>query len=403
MLLTVALTAGHDVVASDHPTEGASEPPPDEAMVPLRQRIGLPPAFEPIFMHQLEGWANAAGGRRRDATLTGLLAFGAEVDSEAAGWWPGGRFHVTGLGLYGGNITGAVGDAGVASNIAGVSTVRLFRAWYQQRWLDGDVDVKAGIVALDDDFMVLPSAQLFLYSGFGTAQTEALDTPAPIYPLGSLGARIALRPHHAWTLSLGAYDGDAGDPTEHRHVSELAPTSDGGAILLAETLWQTAPGGRALTLGLGGFAHTGRVADGGSPPRRRGLGSAYLMLERELGRLGASTLVAFSHVAVALPDDRAVAIAYGDAGFVLDGGLWSLPHDRFGIGWAWTAFGDEPTQAQRQATTERVSTAESVLEITYEAAFRSWLALQPAMQWHRTPRLSARDALVLALRVTSTL
>ena len=32
--------------------------------------------------------------------------------------------------------------------------------------------------SLDDDFMVLPSAQLFLNSGFGTAQTEALDTPA---------------------------------------------------------------------------------------------------------------------------------------------------------------------------------------------------------------------------------
>lgn len=389
MLCSVVLTVAEEVTASD------------DAMVPLRDRIGLPAGYEPIFVHQLEGWANAAGGRRQAATLTGLLAFGAAIDTEAANGWRGGLLHVTGLGLYGGNISGAVGDAGIASNIAGVSTVRLFRAWCGQRWLDGDVDIKAGIVALDDDFMVLPSAQLFLNSGFGTAQTEALDTPAPIYPLGSLGARMLLRPHREWTLALGAYDGDAGDPNEHRHVSGLALTSEGGAILLAEVLWRGEPGGRALTLGFGGFAHTGLVADGGMPPRQRGLGSAYLMLEHELGRLGDSTLVAFSHGAVALPGDRAVAIAYGDAGFVLTGGLWSMPYDRFGIGWAWTAFGAEATGVRRQMATERVSSAESVLEVTYGAAIRSWVALQPAVQWHRAPRLSARDALVLAMRVTS--
>lgn len=398
-LTQAALAAALGCVAVTVATE---VPASDEDWSPLRARIGLPPAYEPLFAHRLEGWANVAGGRRRGATLTGLLTFGAEVDTEAAGWWRGGRFHVTGLGLYGGNISREIGDAGIASNIAGVSTVRLFRAWYGQRWLDGRLDVKAGIVALDDDFMVLPAPQLFLNSGFGTAQTEALDTPAPIYPLGSLGARVALELHHDWVVKLGAYDGDAGDPTERNHVSDVALTNEGGAILLGEVLWRTAPGDRALTLGLGAFGHTGLVTDRGVPPRRRGLGSVYVMAEHELGGLGDSMLTGFAHGALALPDDRAVAVAYGDAGLVLDGGAWRRPHDRVGLGWAWTAFGAEATRARRATTRERVSVAEAVLELTYEAVIQPWLALQPATQWHRRPRLGGRDALVVALRVSST-
>ncbi len=304
-----------------------------------------PPVWlEPTASQMSAVWANVAGGERRAVVYTGLLSLGARVDLGAADVWPGAHFGIAGLALQGQNVSPtAVGDAGIhltsltcgslrappaswlrlriVSNIAGVQTVRLFKAWYEQSLLDGAVRIKAGQLALDDDFMVLAPALTFLQSGFGTPQTEALNKPAPIYPLGALGLRVAVEPSDAWGVRLGAYDGDAGAEADHPYASDLALTADQGVILLSEVSRR----GERTTVSMGGFAHLGRLrnfaigagASRWNGGRQRGLSSGYVSLAHTLGEWQGSTLTSFARVAIAGPRRLARVVGYADVGLVL--------------------------------------------------------------------------------------
>lgn len=357
--------------------------------------LGVPAAFTPIATQSSEVWVNAHGGFRGDTVYTGLLTFGGNVDLDALGIVPGGSVQLVALGIQGGNISNAVGDAGIVSNIAGQETVRLFNWWYEQTWLDDRLALKGGQVALDSDFMVIDAAQLFLSSGFGTPQTEALNTPAPIYPLGALGARLRVD-LNPLTLRVGVYDGDAGAEKAQPHTSDLALDGSSAVITAVELSWQATEKAKAT---LGGFAHAGEFPDQETGELVRGLGSAYAAYEHTLGRWRGSELVAFARVAGAFPVARTAVVLYGDAGLVLSGGAWRRPDDRLGLGVAHTLFGDDHVRAERAAGQD-VSLAETVLELTYELVPLPWIRLQPSGQVIVGPHFSHRDAVVLGFRGT---
>lgn len=361
---------------------------PPKAPSPI-DRLELPAAFRPRLGQIAEAWG-AVAGRRRALVYSGRLAFGGTLDLDAAGWVPGATLSATGLGVQGDNLSAdTTGDASVVSNVAGVNAVRLFQAWYQQRLFDDALQARAGILAIDDHFMVLDSALLFINSGFGTSQTLALNTPAPIYPLGALGAYLRGRPSETLELRFGAYDNDAGDPTALRYFSDLNLSAEDGGIFLGEARWS----GDRWTLAAGAFAVSGRPTREDAP---RGVGSAYLMVENTVGQLDASAVTLFAHGAFAGPTGHVVVDAYADAGVTMDGAAWSRPHDRVGLAAAWTRFSPSYVTDRVEAT----STGEAVLELTYRASIWSWLYLQPDLQYLRAPKNAPDDdAVALALRV----
>lgn len=377
----------------------------------------LAEAVSPILRQDSELWGNPYGGERQKLVYTGLLAFGGEVDLEQAGMSRGTSLGAVGLWIQGENLsTFAVGDAGIVSNIAGEPTVRLFKWWLRQKWLDGRVDLKLGQLPLDDDFLYLDSAQLFINSGFGTAQTLALNVPAPIYPLGVLGTRLAVRPTDQLEFLFGAYDADAGSPRRSPHVSDLNLNVDQGAILLAELSYHPEFVGRSTRLSLGGFHHAGNVSDFGKERESlssaetdsdfdstgRGLGSLYAMAEHALWETPGKSITVFSHGALAFPSPHAVTSAYFDVAMVMQGGWWSRPLDRLGVGYAFTHFGDEYLEAQRLQEHNRTS-GEGVAEVTYLLQIAQKLGLQPSFQWIFDPHYSQDDSLVLALRLSLSL
>lgn len=374
----------------------------------------LAEGISPILSQDSELWGNPYGGERQELVYTGLLAFGVEVDLERAGVSRGTSVGALGLWIQGDNLsTLAVLDAGIVSNIAGVPTVRLFKWWFRQKWLDGRIDLKVGQLPIDDDFLYLDSAQLFINSGFGTAQTLALNVPAPIYPLGTLGTRLALLPTDQLEFLFGIYDADAGSPRRSPRVSDLNLTVGQGAMLLAEISYRPEVGGRSTRLTLGGFHHAGNVSDFGEElssaridtdfdATGRGLDSLYVMTEHALWENQGKSIIAFSHGALTFPSAHAVATAYFDLGVVMRGGWWSRPADRLGVGYAWTRFGDEYLGAQQLRGRNRTGT-EGVAELTYLLRIAGQLSLQPSLQWIFDPHFSQRDSLAAALRLSVSL
>lgn len=397
---SVALPAS----ASADPALSADESkrPPSLLDAPPREVFGFPPAFTPIASQQSEVWWNPLGGFRTEVVYSGLLTFGAHVDFGEAGWIPGGAIEIRGLGIQGDNIsTDAIGDAGIVSNIAGVPTVRLFKWWYEQSWLDESVRLKAGQLGLDDDFMLIDSAQLFLHSAFGTPLTQAVNARTPIYPLAALGLRLAVEPNDDWEILFGVYDGDAGLESENRHVPDLALSADQGALLFAEVSWRPSTSKRPLRLALGGFAHVGLFADNETGDERRGVGSTYVMLEHTVARWRGSDVTVFSHAEVAFPFSRTSISGFADAGITVSGGVWSRPDDTLGLAVAGTVFAEPYVAASRRAGDD-VTAREATVELTYELVPIPWVALQSSAQWIVDPHFSGADALVFGTRLSVT-
>lgn len=374
------------------------EETPSLLIAPPQRVLGVPEYLELVLRQTSEIWANPIGGARRTTVYTGLLEFGAEFDLGGAGWLPGASVGAFGLFIQGVDVSAqGVGDAGVVSNVAGQATLRFFSAWYEHRWLDDRIRLKVGVIPLDDDFMIVDSAMLFVNSGFGLIQTLALSVPSPVYPLGAFGLRVHVQSSEAWTFQVGVYDGDAGDESDDRYASDLGWSHQQGATLVAEASWSPAFA-RGRIAG-GGAVHFGLVPNYAKSEDERGIGILYMMFERRLTDAFPSELVVFAHGSVAVPGRRALAVAYVDVGAVWGGGGWSRPADRIGLGLAWTRFG-APYVENLRRNAQFVTASEWVGELTYELWLLPWLRIQPTVQWIGKAHFAARNALALGLRAS---
>lgn len=274
---------------------------------------------------------------------------------------------------HGGNPSDSALDLGAISNIAGISTVRLFELFYALEL--GASRLRVGMLAIDDDFMVIERAALFVQSGFGTPQTLALNLPAPIYPLGALGVTFEADVTSVLQFELGVYDADAGDPRAHPWIGDLALRSEQGGVALAELRLRFA----GAELQLGGL---GRL---GPQP----VAAVHLSIEGTLLAQADWQLEGFLRGAWAHPSEEVVAEVYLDAGLQL-GGL--------GLGLASTRFGPGAGRRRHRQGWE------TVLELTYRwVVLEQRLSLQPDLQWVSQPaaELGSGHALAAGLRATA--
>lgn len=363
--------------------------------------LGLPDGVHPSLAQHSELWGNLRGGRRQLAVYTGLLQFGLSLELDTLLGTPAPRVFVQGLWLQGQNISkSAVGDAGVVSNIAGRSAVRMFLLGAEQVWSDGAVALKLGLLAVDEDFMVLEHAALFINSGPGNMQTFALNVSAPIYPLGGLGARLALHPIDSFAVQLGVYDGNAGLGSSDNFGLSPSLSADGSVLFIGELTGRLQHRNTdRLRISFGVYTHLGVVDDYAGHHQRRGLAGLYAMGEARLWTYRGSHLRCFLHAGLATPSRHAMAVGYLDAGLHLTGGAFRRPMDDLGLAWTFTRFGPEYLRSTRSDGLD-VSGSEHVLEFTYRLAVLPWVHLQPTLQWVHHPHYSLRDALVAGLRLS---
>ena len=235
-----------------------------------------------------------------------------------------GAAHVVGFAIHGEGLTERLNEVlGVSNNVAD-EEVRLFEAWLDQPL--GPLVLRAGLLSADQEFIVADSSTSLIAATFGIIAMFSYNIETPVYPIATPGA--SLRFEDEISVRAAIYDGEA------INVHGI-PTELGDELL---GMFEVGAG----PLKLGAWHHTARK------------NGYYAVADRELG----TTAGAFARLAVA-PDTPMPL--YIDAGVRY--GLRERDALSLGLAFARSDVG-----------------AQTLVELTYQAAVTKWLAIQPDLQ-----------------------
>jgi porin len=161
-----------------------------------------------------DGFWNASGGLEQQGTYLDLVEISADFDLGRALQSRDLLAHLSLIHTNGTELTKHVGDAMVVSNIEAVDHPTVFEAW-----LDWGMDtagrwsLRTGFYDLNSEFDTTESRGLFLNSAYGIGQEIAQtgEYGPSIYPVTSLGARIAWQPRDPWAIRLAVLDAVPGE------------------------------------------------------------------------------------------------------------------------------------------------------------------------------------------------
>jgi porin len=184
---------------------------------------------------------NLTGGVREGFEYDGLTQLILQLDTQRAFGWYGGTFNISALQIHGRNLSADnLHTLQTASGIEADRAIRLWELWYQQKFADGQVDVKAGQQSLDQEFIGSQNAGYFVNTMFGWPMVPSADLPGggPAYPLSALGVRLRARPTDSLTFLAGLFNGspvanNSGDPQQQNPSGTSFPLN-GGVLAIAE-------------------------------------------------------------------------------------------------------------------------------------------------------------------------
>ncbi len=428
LLLPLALAAGS--LLGTNPLRAEES----DAAVPFLERdqitgdwAGVRPALsdhgvEIFGGYTVEVWGNTSGGLKTGTVYTGLLDFGAEVDLEKAIGWQGATVSTTWLWLSGRDASeDLAGNFLTISNIAGFNTLRMFELWFQQNLLDDKISLRFGQLSADSEFLGSDYAGLFLNGTFGWPAFAYMNLPegGPGFPMGTLGARLALNPTDWFTFQTAAFQGNVFAQDENRHGFRWSLEAETGFTFLneAQVRWNQ----REEETGLPGQAkagvwfQTGAYADALADSTASGNYGFYGILDQMLFREPSTEVPApaglskdgksvagtkdfkapvtwqksdqglgwFGRVGF-LKGDRNFVNFYFDTGLTYKGLIPTRDEDTLGLAFAYAQLSNG---AQNSLSDEGSSPAgaEMVLELSYQAVLTPWLIVQPDLQYIINP------------------
>lgn len=392
--------------------------------------------------YTVEVWGNTTGGLKTGSVYTGLLDFGAEVDLDKALGWKGASISTTWLWLSGRDASeDLVGNFLTVSNIAGFNTLRMFELWFQQNFADDKVSLRFGQLSADSEFVISDYSGLFINGTFGWPAFAYMNIPegGPGYPMGTLGARLALNPVDWFTFQSAVFQGNVFAQDVNRHGFRWSLEAETGYTFLNEAhiRWNQREEETGLPgqLKAGTWFQTGNSADALAESTGSGNSGYYLILDQMLYREPGESAPAgltkddktvldakggksfkapvpleksdqglgwFGRIAFT-PADRNFVGFYFDTGITYKGLLPTRDNDTVGvgIGYAQLSNGARSSLADEGASP---TGAEIVLEFTYQAEITPWLVVQPDLQYIINPGGSSglNNALVVGGRASVT-
>jgi porin len=280
--------------------------------------------------------------------------------------------------------------------------------------------VKAGQQAADVEFFDSQTDDLFINGTFGWPAIKATNLPAggPSPPIAVPGLRVKAAPTDEITVFAAIFNGNPaapgpGDP-QLRDKHGLAFRVNDAPWLIGQVRYDyaLAAGGRALPGNItpGAWYHTGDFDDqrftaaglsladpagNGIARKLRGNFGLFGVIEQTLYRPASVTekgvsasvpgITAFARAAYS-PPDRNLIDFYADAGIGFAGLVPGRPIDRFGAAIAYMHISkdarrlDTDAQAFAGAPTP-VRSAETLIEVIYEAHVKPGWLLQPFFQY----------------------
>lgn len=375
--------------------------------------------------YTVEVWGNTTGGLKEGTVYTGLLDFGANLDLEKLAGWQGASVSTTWLWLSGRDASeDLVGNFLTISNIAGFNTLRMLELWFQQNLLDDKISLRLGQITADSEFVISDYAGTFINGTFGWPAFMYMNLPAggPGYPMGTLGARLALNPVDWFTFQSAVFQGNVYDQNVNRHGFRWRLDGENGFLFLneAQVRWnhrdeETGLPGQAKA---GMWIQTGQLADTLAASTTSGNYGWYFILDQMIYREPSAELPPptgkskdgksvvdskggksfkepvkmeksdqglgfFGRIAFT-KEDRNFLNFYFDAGLTYKGLIPTRDNDTLGVAFAYAQLGNTAQGALIDEGSVGVG-AEMVLEATYQAQITPWLIIQPDIQYIINP------------------
>ncbi|HEX9168577.1 MAG TPA: carbohydrate porin [Roseiarcus sp.] len=391
---------------------------------------GLRPALDKYgvqltILENVETFGNLSGGVQQGFEANGLTTVTLQMDTDKAFGLKGGTLNVSGLQVWGGNLT--ANNLMVLQTLTDVEApvgVRLWELWYQQKFGD-KFDIKVGEQSLDEEFTIAPTANSFFVSamsGWPGVPTINLPGGGPAYPLAGLGVRGRVQLTDSVTLLAGVFNGSP-IPRNSPNVAESNPNGvsfplDTDTLAIAElqyALGSSASGKPSSDAPLPGVYKIGAWYDSykfndqqsdtiglplasplsnGDPATHHGDFSLYGVMDQMIWRSKDNTnrsLNVFFRPMFTPYQDRNLVSASINAGFALKAPLPTRDNDIFGVemGTVWASSGasnfDRQMQFFQPSAYTPIRGSETFIEASYQfQVVPSWV-IQPDVQYFINP------------------
>ncbi len=359
--------------------------------------------------------ANPTGGLAQGAAYSHQVDLGTDLDLAKLAGLAGGSLHVTFTERTGYSLSQSfIGNIISVQEIYGAGqNVRLAELAYQQSLFDGRLETRLGWVHASDDFASSPLYCYFQNNGLCGQIATVINSGFTIFPTGSWGGRLKVRPVEDVYLASGVYEVN---PTLALPANgfKLGTSGATGVVLPAELGWEPrfGPGGLPGRYRVGGYYDTSEAPYlgapvGGPPATATGRWGFWLQGDQMLYRPAPDSprsLWAFAVFGYAGPA-TALLQTYWQFGLVNKGTFAGRDHDTIGLAvnssWISSALVAAQNQANMLAPgSVPLQSSETTIELNYRAHFSPWLSLMPNVQYVIQPngQSTIGNALVLGLQ-----
>ncbi|MET0219496.1 MAG: carbohydrate porin [Tardiphaga sp.] len=425
-------------------------PDPDTGESTITERtLGLLPnpiekqgvKFAATYIGEVMG--NASGGLKQGTFLQGRLNLAADLDFNKLAGWSGLTMHANIFAIHGDGLSRSnLQNFMVTSGIEALPAVRLYEAYFEQKFLHDKWSVRFGQLAADSEFIATKYTDVFTNASLGWPAITSVNLPAggPSPPLAAMGVRLygQLSDHVTWLAAVfdGNSAGPGADDPQLRNSNGLNFRVNDPPLVISELQYAWKDGGGVPhlpgTLKLGGWQHFGGFDDphfaddnhsladpqaSGTPRQFAGDSGLYAVVEQRLYTVpdhddrGVGVFLRASQS----PSDRNLIDRYADAGIDLLG-LWdSRPNDKFGValGYAHVSKAARALDLDFRALNGPawpVRSSETMVTVAYQYEVRGGWNLVPNLQYilhpgggatdprGATPGLRLHDAFVAGLR-----
>ncbi|MDE1147081.1 MAG: carbohydrate porin [Azospirillaceae bacterium] len=356
----------------------------------------------------------AQGGVQRETVGEGRLEATVELDAQAAFGWHGLLLHATAYGIHGAGLSRCcLQNIATVSNIEALPGPRLFTLWAQQTLWDGQVSVRVGQLAADDEFVTSRGAALFVNGTFGWQAITGADLPGggPAYPLATPGARVSVSATPELSFLGAVFAGNpAASAVGEAQAQDASGTTfsfSGDVFAVMEAQYQPVIAGAddrlSPTFKLGAWFHGGPFHDerqaadgltqadpssGGVPATDTNDWGVYGVADVQLWHRGDKPdagLSAFLRLAGA-PADRNLIAFYADGGLTWKALLPGRADDTLGLAVAYAQIGSAASGLDQDyrhygRPFYPVRDHEVLLELSYQAVVAGWATIQPDVQY----------------------
>ena len=283
-----------------------------------------------------------------------------------------------------------VGDLSGVSTLDSEGRTQLSEIWYQQMLADGRFGFTIGKIDAGSVFGIVDPEGYFLNSRIGFQDSQ----PLPTYPDPSFGGYITFKPEETLTVDAGIFDGAYQEDVRTGNLGPKTLFDDPSDLYtVAQVTWNTTD---KLTLGGGGWYHTGTFADQFGNDQDGAYGAyihGYYQLCKELpdDENDNQGLALFAHYAYADPTASDVPHHIG-AGALWVGALPGRDSDVAGFGITTLLLRDGPEFSDGN---------ETAYELFYKIQLTPYLSIQPDLQYVSNPGGNgASDAIVGTIRLS---